>query len=284
MNRLVIFAHYDKDNIIDDYVIYYLNQLKLSFNKIIFVSDSDLSKKELSKLDGIADYIQAYHHNEYDWGSYKFGFKIALDNNLLENTDELLLCNDSVYGPINSLEPYFDKMSKSESDFFGMFMNEFGLGVWDEKSGKYKEAQQPHLQSWFLLLKKNVFTSDLFKNFIFSVKHFDNKNDIINNYEIAFTEIMKKEFKYSYFYTSPNSNSVVNAAQKMLKEGFPFIKTSLIKRFGLMGGVFKINNSILNIHIKNNLKRYNSVNIIRLFFRIIKYLRRSSNVIIIKNI
>ena len=34
MKRLCIFAHYDKDNLIDDYVIYYLRELKKSFNKI----------------------------------------------------------------------------------------------------------------------------------------------------------------------------------------------------------------------------------------------------------
>ena len=49
MKRLCIFAHYDKDNLIDDYVIYYLRELKKSFNKIIFVSDSDYQKKKQIK-------------------------------------------------------------------------------------------------------------------------------------------------------------------------------------------------------------------------------------------
>ena len=46
-NNIVIFAHYDKNNCIDDYVIYYLEQLKLISKYIIFVSDSDLNKEEL---------------------------------------------------------------------------------------------------------------------------------------------------------------------------------------------------------------------------------------------
>ena len=64
MNRVCIFAHYDKDNIIDDYVIYYLNALKKDFNKIIFVSDSDLPKEQTEKLSSICDYVQAYHQGE----------------------------------------------------------------------------------------------------------------------------------------------------------------------------------------------------------------------------
>ena len=38
MKRVVIFAHYDKDNIVDDYVIYYLKALKEVASEIIFVS------------------------------------------------------------------------------------------------------------------------------------------------------------------------------------------------------------------------------------------------------
>lgn len=36
MNNIAIFAHYDKDNLIDDYVVYYLEQLK-KYVKILFL-------------------------------------------------------------------------------------------------------------------------------------------------------------------------------------------------------------------------------------------------------
>ena len=38
MKRAAVFAHYDKDKIIDDYVIYYLKSLKEIFDNIVFVS------------------------------------------------------------------------------------------------------------------------------------------------------------------------------------------------------------------------------------------------------
>lgn len=46
MKRLSVFAHYDKDNIIDEHVIYYLKALKEIYNTIIFVSDCYLSELE----------------------------------------------------------------------------------------------------------------------------------------------------------------------------------------------------------------------------------------------
>ena len=36
MKRICVFAHWDKDNTIDDYVVYYLNALKEICEKIIF--------------------------------------------------------------------------------------------------------------------------------------------------------------------------------------------------------------------------------------------------------
>ena len=47
--RLGIFIFYDKDNIIDDYVIYMLDSLTEAVNELIIVSNSKLDKKELSK-------------------------------------------------------------------------------------------------------------------------------------------------------------------------------------------------------------------------------------------
>ena len=74
MRRAAVFAHYDKDRIIDDYVIYYLKSLKEIFDNIVFVSCLEIPKEEIAKLDGIADYVICENHNEYDFGSYKRGY------------------------------------------------------------------------------------------------------------------------------------------------------------------------------------------------------------------
>lgn len=226
MKRLAIFAHYDKDNIIDDYVIYYLKELKKSFETIIFVSDTDLEKEEIDKISNIVDYVQAYHHGEYDFGSYKYGYFIARKNNLLMDTDELLLCNDSVYGPVCSISSILDKMSNFDCDFWGMYENKHGL------YGKI----EPHLQSWFLMMKKQVFLSDKFDDFMCKITKKDDKCDIIQDYEIGFTTEMSKFFSYFSLYSSEQSNAVVNAARLLLKKGFPFIKVVVGKKY------------ILNLH------------------------------------
>ena len=272
MNRVCIFAHYDKDNIIDDYVIYYLNALKKDFNKIIFVSDSDLPEKETEKLSSLCDYVQAYHHGEYDWGSYKFGYIIAKQNNWLFDADELLLCNDSVYGPVFSLEPIFHKMSHDDCDFWGIFENKYGLSV---------NVMEPHIQSWFILLKKNVLTSNLFDNFISSVRHLENKNDIIQEYEIGFTQKMSRYYKYKALYTSSKGNAVNCATTKLLEQGFPFIKTVVIRKYILN---FKYVPKELVKLIKNHAKRIGSKPFMTKILKTLFWKRKMRKFLTVKNL
>ena len=57
MKRAVVFAHFDKDAIIQDYVIYYLKALRQLCDKLVFVSSNSLDTDEVLKVEGIADYI-----------------------------------------------------------------------------------------------------------------------------------------------------------------------------------------------------------------------------------
>lgn len=227
-NRIAIFAHHDKDNIIDDYVIYYLCALKEIAKKIIFVSDRDLSIEEQSKLQNIADKVIARKHGEYDFGSYKRGFLFALRKELLNNIDECIFANDSCYGPFNSLAPVFKKMGKEDYDFWGMTQNQAGLV---KKNNKYSACRRPHLQSYFLVFKKEVFLSNIFIEFIKSIQKEDRRQEVIIKYEIGLSEKLSEAgFKKGSFinaYSQSNNPIVDKWENLLLKYKMPFLKCSL---------------------------------------------------------
>ena len=51
-NKLAIFSHFDKNNKIDKYVIYMLNQLhKLKFDIIFVTTSEQIHQNELKKID-----------------------------------------------------------------------------------------------------------------------------------------------------------------------------------------------------------------------------------------
>ena len=191
MNRVAVFAHYDNNNLIQDYVVYYLQELKKVSQKIVFVSDGDISDNELSKLSGIVDYCIAKKHGEYDFGSYKRGYLYAKENGWLENCEELILCNDSCYGPLFDIEKYFDEMSARPVDFWGNTASPEGF----KREGDKKILGIPlsHIQSYFIVFKPQVFKSDTFNNFINSIKKELDKDFIIINYEMGLTKLLEEQ-------------------------------------------------------------------------------------------
>lgn len=226
MKRAAVFAHYDKDNLVDEYVIYYLKSLKEVCEKIVFVSCGTLSDSEKHKLNDIADYIIAEPHNEYDFGSYKRGFSYLKNTNLSEY-DELIFANDSCYGPFYSLKNIFEEMESKNIDFWGITKNNFGY----RKHPNHFFIKRPHVQSYFIVFKKNIFKSGFFEEFIESVKEENHKNLIVSNYEIGLTELLvEKGFKYDAFvkgYERINNITILKWRQIIEKCSMPFMKCSL---------------------------------------------------------
>ena len=195
MKRAVIFAHYDKDGIIKDYILYYLKELKMVADKIVFVSCSDLKNSE--SLNGLADY------------------------------DELIFANDSCYGPLYPLKNVFSEMENRNCDFWGITKNNFGY----KKSIGHFFIKRPHIQSYFVVVKKCIFEKDFFVEFMKSITHQENKKLIISNYEIGLTELLLgKGYKYSTLinaYENINNIAILKWREIIEKHKMPFIKKSL---------------------------------------------------------
>ena len=171
MKKLCVFAHYDKDNIIDDYVVYYLNELSNIVVDIVFVSVSKLSKKEIKKINGLCLKIICRENIGYDFLSYRVGLESV---NFIEY-EQIIICNDSVYGPIRPLKNFFKKMNRVNCDFWGI-------------TESYEISY--HLQSYFLVFNSKLIKSAQFKSFWKSTIPLNNKNYIIDKYEIGLTKFL----------------------------------------------------------------------------------------------
>ena len=84
--NLAIFASYDSEQIVHEYVLTYLRELS-KVADIIFVSDNSLSLTEQGKLTPYTLQCICYHHGMYDFGSYKLGYLYAYENHLFFKYD-----------------------------------------------------------------------------------------------------------------------------------------------------------------------------------------------------
>jgi len=218
--RAAIFAHYDKDNVIDDYVIFYLQELKKVCEKLVFVSSCELDSEELKKLNDICDKTISENHKEYDFGSYKRGF---FSLNKPEIYDEIIFANDSCFGPFYPLEQIFDKMNFKQCDFWGISENLVNL------KGRYC----PHIQTYFFVIRKNIVCDKNFKEFLCNVKCAENKNAIIKQYEIGFSELLHKlGYKSAAFvedYKDYRNPTISKWREMFEKKLSPFVKCSLLR-------------------------------------------------------
>ncbi|MBQ8255340.1 MAG: hypothetical protein IJY99_00020 [Alphaproteobacteria bacterium] len=247
--RLFLFAGYDRDGIVDETLTYYLNELS-KLGDIVFVMDNDTNDAELKKIKQIPNvlYAQAQRHNEYDFGSYKRAYIWARDNNILKNYDWIYLVNDSVYGPLNSLEPLLNKLEKNGANITGMT--------------EYQDKNTPtHIQSWFVGLDKDIFSSHVFDSFMLSIQKESNKADIICKYEVGMSRrLLRYGFKmFALMYNQDDfEHFMYDAPIKALNQGIPFIKKRAISKLEGMYNLYPhTDNACLVDAIIDNMKRNN---------------------------
>ena len=243
MKRITIFAHFDKQNIIDDYVIDYLKELR-KYSEIIFVSDGDLKEIETEKIKDLCfDYI-CKKHEEYDFGSYKRGFKLIKGKypKKLQEIDELLFVNDSCY-LIGSFGNIFADMEKKlDCDYWGLTSDYNNLN----KDIAY------YIGTFFITFRKGVFLAEFFHSFLFSVKKLQGNLEVIKHYEIGLSKILQENNKKSFCCFSRNEigNYIVQNHLRYMHH----ISRMFALNTGLSKSViYKYLNNIFNINTANYL-------------------------------
>ena len=169
--RLCVFSHFDRDNRIDDYVVYYLEQLhNLGCETVLVSTSGSLEGTGVDKVRPYCRRIIVRENRGYDFGSWKVGLR---DAGNISSYDGLILANDSVYGPIRDLQEVFHDMDARGYSAWG---------ITDSLQIKY------HLQSYFLVLEKIVLDSPEFTDFWDNLPHYRFKRSVIWNCEIGFSQ------------------------------------------------------------------------------------------------
>jgi lipopolysaccharide biosynthesis protein len=244
--RLFVFAGFDKDNIVDNTLLYYVRALS-NLGDIIFVMDNDLPTQEIKKISGIPNvlYAKAVRHNEYDFGSYKRGYIFAKEKKLLKKYDWMYFVNDSVYGPMSDLEPLLVNLEKSGSDLIGMASDQ-------------DDSVPLHVQSWFVGFSKTVFTSDFFDSFVQKITHLDSKRIIVMKYEIGLSGlVMRHGFKMTTV-LKPEHNNIFENPRLVLSAGVPFVKKNAVAKLRKLYFLYPyMDDYVLADYISEHMKRDN---------------------------
>lgn len=219
--RLFVFAAYDVQGVVDGSLLHYVSELT-KVGDVVFVMDSNATDEELDKVKKLGNvlYASAERHNEYDFGSYKRGFKYALDNGLLNKYDWVYFVNDSVYGPLWGLAPILQDLESRGVDFTGMV--------------DFENALTPvQIQSWFFGFSKKLANESFIADFFGRVCHQEEKQLIVLKYEVGLSRlILKNGYRFSTLVNGQIgevSHSMYEKPIDMFKAGIPFLKKAGLK-------------------------------------------------------
>ncbi|MBM9589143.1 hypothetical protein JWG41_01695 [Leptospira sp. 201903075] len=224
--RLVLFSTFNLKGQVTENLRFYLKNLFELGSDIVLVDTSPVSIEK--EIESIKPYLKHYIWREnigYDFGSWKTGL---FETENWEEYEQIVFTNDSIYGPLQSLKPIFDKFNQSDYDVWGLTDSyEFGY----------------HVMSYFLVFQNRTPKSKLFKDFWNGLCYYPTrfKKLLILEYEVGGTKYwLDHGFKVGSYVEYKKLNQIIDHKHYMnpthvywdtiIKDhGFPFLKRDLIK-------------------------------------------------------
>lgn len=183
MKRLCIYVTYDFENIADDYIGCMLHELRKIVDFLAVVCNYEHISDGMENIQPYADRIFFRKNIGFDAGAYKDALCQYLGWDFICQYDELLLVNDSFYGPIYSIEDLYRTMQNENADYWGMTRAPKGTFV---NGYQYNS----HIQSYFLVLRKTIIKTDLFKKFWIEMKYPETLEQAVMAYEIGMNQYL----------------------------------------------------------------------------------------------
>ena len=228
MKRLCIYLTYDKQKIIDKYIGYMLRELKTCVDYLVVVCNEEEILSGLNILKEFADEIFYRFNIGFDAGGFKDALCEYIGWDKVLQYDELVLVNDSIYGPLRSMKSVFSEMEQRLVDFWG-------LAIHGEGRNYFVGNVHEHIQSYFLVIGSRMLHSPEFMNYWIHLPYFKTFKETIAQYEIGFTRYFSN-LGYTYdaladTKVNDSMNSKNNYSQYALipfemmeKRNFPFLK------------------------------------------------------------
>lgn len=199
--RTAVVASYFGRGELPDALLYLLRGLREVVDNVVYVADCPVFAGEVEKLRGLVTVAKFERHGQYDFGSYRRGVEIARAEGLLDPAlaEDLVVVNDSSYGPVYPFAESFAEMEKRGCDFWGYTgYNAFG---------------NIHISSYFYYFRRRVVESGAIDDFLSGVTGSFERDKVIIKFELKMTAFLaRRGFKwdtyvpFGYLHSSPTKH------------------------------------------------------------------------------
>ncbi|NBD26702.1 rhamnan synthesis F family protein [Paenibacillus glycinis] len=191
-NRLGIFQMQDEDGIVDDYIEHLLADIIRNVKHLVIVCNGSINEEGLETLQTYTTDVFIRKNEGFDASAIKETLEDLLGWKRVYQYDELVIVNNSCYGPLYPLEIVFEKMKQKEIDFWGLT---------EQPSLPNKSSSQTidsyylpaHIQTYFLVIRNRLLHSEDFRRFWSTLPQIHTYQEAAIHYEarltVFFTEL-----------------------------------------------------------------------------------------------
>lgn len=183
-SRLGIYTIYDKDGVVDEYILYFLKALSLWTSRVIVVCNGTLNEAGSEALKGLGCEVLCRDNTGFDAWGVKAGLEyVGFDQ--LQCYDEVIISNNTLLGPVCDLAPMFEAMSGRPLDFWGIASHE-GMDFDPFNCNPYGYVPE-HVQSYFYAVRKRLLRAEAFRKFWEGLPQLHDYNRAVGMYETVMT-------------------------------------------------------------------------------------------------
>lgn len=194
MKRAALFFMYDKQGVVDRYILELLRDIRGNVDSLVVVVNGTLLKEGADALSCLAEKVIFRDNTGFDVYAYKCGLEYLRQNDIAQ-WDEIVMFNFTNFGPVYPFRETFESMDGRTVDFWGLTMHH---GMKDDPYHRCRYNCIPeHIQSSFIAVRKSLFLSDDFLTYWDEMPKINDYIDAIVNHEAVFTKHFSDK-GYSY--------------------------------------------------------------------------------------
>lgn len=220
--RLVVYVVYDRRGGVEEFVRYALAGMRDEAAHILVVVNGSLDVAGREILSEVADDVLVRSNEGFDIWAHKEALDHVGDR--IAEFDEVLLTNDTWFGPVRPYAPVFERMNREAVHFWGMTDHE-----WEPLNKFTNEGELPyHLQSFWIAVRKEMFLSPEWQSYWRDLPPMPDYFDAVLKHETQFTKRFEDAgYTHAVAFASrdyPTEHPALFNADLLLDDGCPIIK------------------------------------------------------------
>ncbi|MEV7826205.1 rhamnan synthesis F family protein [Microbacterium enclense] len=220
--RLLIYTVYDRRGGVDDYVLHALRALRAHCDRIVAVVNGELTAEGRARLEQVADDVIVRDNAGFDIGAQRD--VLSRLGGVLNQYEEIVLTNDTWFGPVRPFGPLFERMDARPVHFWAMTDH----SAEDHNHITGKGTLPYHLQSFWIAVRREMFMTETWARYWRDLPEIRTYTDAVAQHELIFFSTFRdRGFVGEAAYASDDYgcvNASLFAPLALMEDGCPLLK------------------------------------------------------------